>query len=342
LCLTSRLSCSTLPDPLYATVSPDQGGPRSLQQRGRRIIMSGAFGKTEVAGDLSGSHELCIVFLHGLGDSGKDWTNVWSKNIDLAALKVKLVCPTAPKQPVSMNKGIVMNAWFDVPPMGPEMFSKVDQKGFVSSMAYVFSIIKDEVASGTPMQRIIIGGFSQGGCLGIHTVLKCPYEVAGVMLLSTFLGPDKTPQPAEVNKAVPWFWGHGDADPIVPFAMGKWTSQQLAKIGITVDWHTYPKQSHITSDVEFRDIEKWLIATRERTNEKERLVGFDRIGEDPFKELRGKKVVDLEDLSSFSVKELKTCIGDWTERTNDRASLMKVANACVRLSAVKSHHVYQE
>jgi hypothetical protein len=29
---------------------------------------------------------------------------------------------------VSMNKGIVMNAWFDVPPMGPEMFSKVDQK----------------------------------------------------------------------------------------------------------------------------------------------------------------------------------------------------------------------
>jgi len=39
-----------------------------------------------------------------------------------------------------------------------------------------------------------------------------------------------------------------------------------------VDWHTYPKQSHITSDVEFRDIEKWLIATRERTNEKERCV----------------------------------------------------------------------
>ena len=77
-----------------------------------------------------------------------------------------------------MNKGIVMNAWFDVPPMGPEMFSKVDQKGFVSSMAYVFSIIKDEVASGTPMQRIIIGGFSQGGCLGIHTVLKCPYHTS--------------------------------------------------------------------------------------------------------------------------------------------------------------------
>ena len=51
-----------------------------------------------------------------------------------------------------------------------------------------------------------------------------------MMLLSTFLGPDKTPQPAEVNKAVPWFWGHGDADPIVPFAMGKWTSQQLAKV----------------------------------------------------------------------------------------------------------------
>ena len=82
-------------DPTPHTPSMPQGGPRSLQQRGRRIIMSGAFGKTEVAGDLSGSHELCIVFLHGLGDSGKDWTNVWSKNIGAcchAALRLLAVC----------------------------------------------------------------------------------------------------------------------------------------------------------------------------------------------------------------------------------------------------------
>jgi predicted esterase len=64
-------------------------------------------------------------------------------------------------------------------------------------------------------------------------------EVAGVLLLSTFLGPDKTPQPAEVNKSVPWFWGHGDADPIVPFAMGKWTAQQLAKVRAALVSHLH-------------------------------------------------------------------------------------------------------
>jgi hypothetical protein len=55
----------------------------------------------------------------------------------------------------------------------------------------------------------------------------------------------------------------------------------VTQIGITVDWHTYPKQSHITSDVEFRDIEKWLVATRERTNEKERYVCTSLLGQVP-------------------------------------------------------------
>jgi hypothetical protein len=68
-------------------------------------------------------------------------------------------------------------------------------KGFVSSMAYVFSIIKDEVASGTPMQRIIIGGFSQGGCLGIHTVLKCPY-----------VRPTLPPHPCRPTPPRQWVW----------------------------------------------------------------------------------------------------------------------------------------
>ena len=57
-----------------------------------------------------------------------------------------------------------------------------------------------------------------------------------------------------------------------------------------------------------------------------RLVGFDRIGEDPFKELRGMKTVNLEDLSSFSVKELKTCSDPTTARYS--AALLK--NLAVR------------
>jgi predicted esterase len=39
----------------------------------------------------------------------------------------------------------------------------------------VDELVATELASGLPSSRILVGGFSQGGCLGIHTVLKCPY-----------------------------------------------------------------------------------------------------------------------------------------------------------------------
>lgn len=76
---------------------------------------------------------------------------------------------------MSINKGAKMPAWFDLPPMGPEMFTKIDEKGIGASIAHVFDTIEKECASGTSIGRIVIGGFSQGGCLAIQTVLRCKY-----------------------------------------------------------------------------------------------------------------------------------------------------------------------
>jgi hypothetical protein len=51
--------------------------------------------------------------------------------------KTKVVCPTAPTRPVRLNMGMAMPAWFDLPPMGPEMLTSIDWEGVRSSTRQV-------------------------------------------------------------------------------------------------------------------------------------------------------------------------------------------------------------
>jgi lysophospholipase-2 len=48
-------------------------------------------------------------------------------------------------------------------------------------------MIASEVAAGIPTERIIIGGFSQGGALALFSALTFPQPLAGVVALSTWL-----------------------------------------------------------------------------------------------------------------------------------------------------------
>ena len=88
--------------------------------------------------------------------------------------KTKVVCPTAPTRPVRLNMGMSMPAWFDLPPMGPEMLTSIDWEGVASSTRQVHAILEREIAAGVPSDKIIVGGFSQGGCLALRAALSFP------------------------------------------------------------------------------------------------------------------------------------------------------------------------
>lgn len=281
------------------------------------------FGETVVVGDTSGNHELCIIFIHGLGDTGKMWADQWAQ---LSLEKIKVVCPTAAVVPVSINKGAKMPAWFDLPPMGPEMFTKIDEKGIGASITHIFSLIEQECASGTHINRILIGGFSQGGCLAIQTVLRCKYEIAGVVLMSAFMGPDQNLKPPLIettNLKVPWIWGHGDADPIVPYAMGKWSSDALKKMGVDLQWNCYPKQSHVATPEQFGHVAEFLEKVRATVQEKEKegkLAGDTKISlKSPLAAITPKS------LESLGIDKLKEYITDFMAQCDDRDRIMQMA-----------------
>ena len=148
-------------------------------------------------------HTATVIFLHGLGDSGHGWAPQIS-NIKPSC--VKLICPSASKMAVSLNSGVMMPAWFDLKslnPQGPE-----DEAGVKAAAAYVNSLIEAEMEAGIPSERIILGGFSQGGALGLYTALTSRHRLGGVIGLSCWIPLHKqlaSLDPASVvNRDVPF------------------------------------------------------------------------------------------------------------------------------------------
>jgi predicted esterase len=62
---------------------------------------------------------------------------------------------------------------------GPE-----DETGVLRSKNEVDKLIAQEVDAGLPANRIVIGGFSQGGAITLATGLTTPRQLAGLTVLS--------------------------------------------------------------------------------------------------------------------------------------------------------------
>lgn len=114
----------------------------------------------------------------------------------------------------------------------------------MKSRDFIHSLIKAEIDAGIPSNRIVLGGFSQGGALSILSGITAPTKLGGIIGLSSYLllkGKFKTLVPADSpNKDTPIFLGHGDADPLVRLPWGIMTKQKLIEGGWDVTMKVYP------------------------------------------------------------------------------------------------------
>lgn len=67
-----------------------------------------------------------------------------------------------------------------------------DAEGIKASAEYLNSLIQQEIDAGIPADRIVLGGFSQGGAMSIYTGLMAKVKLAGVVSLSGWLLLSKT------------------------------------------------------------------------------------------------------------------------------------------------------
>jgi predicted esterase len=69
------------------------------------------------------------------------------------------------------------------------VLAEEDEKGILASVHTVNQIITDEISeSGITADRLVIGGFSQGGVISLVTGLTNERHLAGIVSLSGFLG----------------------------------------------------------------------------------------------------------------------------------------------------------
>ena len=107
----------------------------------------------------------------------------------------------------------------------------------------------------------MLAGFSQGGAIALHTALREPRPLGGVLALSTYL-PLAGSLAAERNVAnagVPIFMAHGTADNVLPLALAESSRRALESLGYAVEWHAYPMPHSICIE-EVSAIGAWLAA----------------------------------------------------------------------------------
>lgn len=67
-----------------------------------------------------------------------------------------------------------------------------DAEGINASAEYLNGLIQQEIDAGIPAERIVLGGFSQGGAMAIYTGLMAKIKLAGIVSLSGWLVLSKT------------------------------------------------------------------------------------------------------------------------------------------------------
>lgn len=196
-------------------------------------------------------HTATVIWLHGLGDSGFGWAPVAAQ---LEMPWVKFLFPTAPVQPVSLNMGMEMPAWFDLTSLDPDA-KQEDAIGIQQSAGYLLSLVEKEVEGGIPHDRIVLAGFSQGGAIALTAGLCVPdVKVAGVVALSTWLPLTSSPAQDQVKVLM----GHGDSDNVVLYRWGQQSCKLLQNKGIAAEFKTYPGMDHNFCPEELDDVGAFL------------------------------------------------------------------------------------
>ncbi len=219
----------------------------STSTTSRKALLGG--GEGVVIDAPQGTATAALIFLHGLGDTCAGWSPVFP-----LLPHVMTVLPTANTMPVSLNMGMSMPSWFDL--YGLDLNAKDDKAGILAAMQRVERII-----DALPVQpdRIVVGGFSQGGAVALTTALQSTRQVAGVAALSSWL-PLRSDYPGALARrdGLEAFMAHGSADTVVSTNFGVMSAQMVESFGMKVEKHLYPNMGHSACDKELSDLKAFL------------------------------------------------------------------------------------
>ena len=149
-----------------------------------------------------------VIWMHGLGADGWDFVPIVRELPLPEDLALRFIFPHAPVQPVTINNGMEMRAWYDI--AMNDISRLPDEKGIRESQAAIERLIARERSRGVEPSRIVLAGFSQGGAIALQVGLRHPNRLAGIVALSTYLTLEDSleAEASSANRATPIFMGH--------------------------------------------------------------------------------------------------------------------------------------
>ena len=200
-----------------------------------------------------------VIWLHGLGADGHDFVPV-VEMLDLP--NFRFILPHAPYRKVTINNGYEMRAWYDL--NGLTIGHSEDVAGIRETQATIENLIEIEISRGIPSHRIVLAGFSQGGAVVLHTGLRYPKKLAGVVALSTYLPLQSSlkVEKSPANQNTPIFMAHGRQDDVISMSTCQASLEILQTEKYLVDWHEYPIAHSVSID-EIDEIRTFLRSITE-------------------------------------------------------------------------------
>lgn len=215
-----------------------------------------AAGAVLQAGAALTAADLAVILLHGRGGSAEDILELGS------ALHLPHVAYLAPQA--------IGHTWYPLSFLAPR---NANEPYLSSALAKVESVVRSVEQSGFGRERIVVAGFSQGGCLATEFVASHPARYGGLIAFTGgLIGPPGSLQSSRSGElaGTPALLSSGDPDPHVPWARVEESAAILSAMGAAVTTKRYPRRPHTVMPEELEIARhlllQWMTGTSRETN----------------------------------------------------------------------------
>ena len=179
-----------------------------------------------------------LVLMHGVGSNERDLIGL-AEHIPPRFYVVSL------RAPYRMGPGSF--SWFDFS-MEPNGARTIDEAQEAQSRALLAQVLESaaqqlEIAP----ERVVVGGFSQGGIMALSLLLTRPELVQAVMVWHGRLLPEILPHsaPADALRGRQLWVSHGTQDPVIALAHAQAIRQHMAALPVRLTYEEFASQHEI-------------------------------------------------------------------------------------------------
>ena len=191
-----------------------------------------------------------LVLMHGVGSNEQDL-------MGLAPQMPERFHVLSLRAPFRMGPG--SHAWFDfsIEPNGERSINEAQEAQSRALVAQAIASAAEQL--GIPPERVVVGGFSQGGIMSLSLLLTQPALLHAICVWHSRLLPEVLPlqvPPAQLAGRQVWL-SHGTQDNVIPLTSAHLTRARLEPLPVQLRYHEYPCAHTIHPD-ELRDCVQWL------------------------------------------------------------------------------------